>query len=129
MDSGIVKAIQEGTIFGISDNTNVKDLMWHEHPLFKGVALKHLITGKNTEGKFSSHLVRVKSGCEIGKHVHNGKWELHEVIEGHGKCIIGNKEIDYYEGITTVIPSDIAHIVKAGEDDLYILAKFIPALE
>jgi mannose-6-phosphate isomerase-like protein (cupin superfamily) len=91
-------AIQEGVVFSSSDKTNVKDLPWHEHPTFSGVALKHLITAKNTDGKFSSHLVRVNSGCEIGEHIHEGKWELHEVIKGHGKCIIESKEVAYYEG-------------------------------
>jgi len=128
MTTGILKTIQEGLIFYTSDEANVKDLSWHEHPTFSGVALKHLITAKNTDGKFSSHLVRVNSGCEIGEHIHEGKLELHEVLQGHGKCIIESKEVNYYGGIAAIIPSDIPHTVKAGEDDLYILAKFIPAL-
>ena len=128
MTTDILSAIQEGKVFCGSNEVNVKDLPWHEHPTFVGVALKHLITAKNTDGKFSSHLVRVNSGCEIGEHIHEGKWELHEVIEGHGKCIIENKKVNYYDGIVAIILPDIPHTVKAGEDDLYILAKFIPAL-
>lgn len=123
-----LNAIQEGFVLGTFAEINVRDLPWHEHPNFSGVALKHLITAKNTDGKFSSHLVRVTSGCEIGKHIHEGKWELHEVIKGNGKCIIENKELNYYSGVSAVIPSDIPHVVKAGREDLYILAKFIPAL-
>lgn len=128
MTTGILKAIQEGMIFSAVDEVNVKDLPWHEHPSFSRVALKHLITSENTDGKFSSHLVRVNSGCEIGEHIHEGKWELHEVLKGHGKCIVASKEINYYGGIAAIMPPNIPHTVKAGEDDLYILAKFIPAL-
>lgn len=128
MNIDILAAIQEGAVFCTSDKIIVKDISWNDHPSFSGVALKHLITAKDTEGKFSSHLVRVTSGCEIGEHIHEGKWELHEVIKGNGKCIIEGKEFNYCEGITAVIPADIPHIVKAGGDDLYILAKFVPAL-
>ncbi len=128
MTIDILNVIQDGLGFCTYDEINVKDLPWHEHPTFSGVALKHLITAQNTDGKFSSHLVRVTCGCEIGRHIHEGKWELHEVIKGHGKCIIESKEVNYYGGVTAVIPSDIPHIVKAGGEDLYILAKFVPAL-
>jgi len=128
MTIDILKAIQEGVVFGISEEIKVEELPWNEHPTFSGVALKHLVTANNTDGKFSSHLVRVKSGCEIGKHIHEGKWELHEVMRGHGTCIIESKELEYYGGVTAVIPSDLIHVVKAGDEDLYILAKFIPAL-
>lgn len=128
MSTDILKAIQDGEIFCHSNKTHVNEIPWHEHPTFAGVALKHLITSTNTDGKFSSHLVRVQSGYEIGEHIHAGKWELHEVIAGHGKCIMNNEEVEYYEGVAAVVPSDIPHIVKALEEDLYILAKFVPAL-
>ena len=128
MTTGILKAIQEGRISYVANEAFVKDLPWHEHATFPGVALKHLITAKNTGGKFSSHLVRVNSGCEIGKHIHEGKWELHEVIQGHGKCSIENNAVDYYEGVIAIVPPDTVHIVTAEEEDLYLLAKFIPAL-
>jgi len=128
MTTDILQAFQDGQIFLNSHDENVKDLPWHEHPKFSGVSLKHLITAKDSEGKFSSHLVRVKRGCEIGEHIHEGKWELHEVIAGRGTCHIEDKKIDYIEGVAAVIPSDIPHIVQATESDLFIMAKFIPAL-
>lgn len=92
MTTDILQAFQEGQIFLNSHDKNVKDLPWHEHPTFSGVSLKHLITAKDSEGKFSSHLVRVKRGCEIGDHIHAGKWELHEVIGGRGTCRIEDKK-------------------------------------
>ena len=128
MTTNIRQAFQDGQIFFNSHDENVQDLPWHEHPKFSGVSLKHLITAKDSEGKFSSHLVRVKRGCEIGEHIHEGKWELHEVIEGRGACRIEDKTIDYIEGVAAVIPADIPHVVQATESDLFIMAKFVPAL-
>lgn len=128
MATGMLKAIEEGRIFCGGGVAGASELPWHEHPVFTGVALKHLITGKDTGGKFSSHLVRVKGGCEIGEHVHAGKWELHEVVQGDGRCIIEGRQVDYRQGVAAVVPADIPHVVKAGDDDLYILAKFAPAL-
>lgn len=121
-------AIQNGEVFSVIGSARVADLPWNFHPTFPGVSLKHLIIGKDTSGKFSSHLVRVNGGCEIGEHIHEGKWELHEIIAGQGKCIIEGKEIDYIEGVSAIIPAETSHIVKAVDNDLYILAKFVPAL-
>ena len=128
MSLDILQSIQQGQIFTMGQTLTVQDLPWHDHPAFQGVALRHLITGKQTDGKFSSHLVRVKSGCKIGDHIHEGKWELHEVICGQGNCRIEAAEIPYAKGVTAVIPADLPHSVKAAETDLYLLAKFIPAL-
>ena len=128
MDLNILQTIQQGQIFTKGQPVDVQDLPWHDHPSFPGVALRHLITGKQTDGKISSHLVRVKNGCEIGEHIHEGKWELHEVICGQGICRIEATEIPYANGVTAVIPADLPHSVKATETDLYLLAKFSPAL-
>ena len=128
MTTDILQAFTDGQIFSNSHNEQVKDLPWHDHPTFPGVSLKHLITAKDSEGKFSSHLVRVKRGCEIGEHIHAGKWELHEVFDGQGICRINGEKIDYVKGVAAVIPADIPHVVQATERDLYIMAKFVPAL-
>ena len=128
MGLDILQAFQEGQIFSTGHEANTNDLPWHEHPKFHGVALKHLITAKDSGGNFSSHLVRVNCGCEIGTHIHEGKWELHEVLSGRGKCRIDQQEIEYHAGIVAEIPADIPHFVAATETDLYILAKFVPPL-
>ena len=123
----ILNMFNEGRIVLGSKEIVVNQLPWNEHPTFSGVALKHLITGKDTDYKFSSHIVRIKAGCEIGNHIHEGKWELHEVIQGSGKCIISDQQISYSAGTIATIPADIPHRVQANED-LYLLAKFVPAL-
>lgn len=127
MENDILAKFSEGRIIVIPKEEKVNRLPWNEHPTFSGVALKHLITGKDTNNSFSCHMVRVKAGCEIGNHIHEGKWELHEVVKGNGMCIIDDEQLFYDVGTIAVIPADIPHTVKADED-LYMFAKFIPAL-
>lgn len=122
-----IEKVQQGKVVFGANEYEVDSLPWNNHPTFTGVALKHLITGKDTADKFSCHLVRIDTGCEIGSHIHVGKWELHEVVKGKGYCLIENSKIAYGEGIVTVIPADLPHSVFADEQ-LYLLAKFVPAL-
>lgn len=106
----------------------IEKLDWNEHPAFKGVFLKHLIKGEDTNNQLSCHLVKINANCEIGLHNHVGKTELHEVIEGNGQCSIEKETINYQSGVITFIPADVNHLVKAGNEGLFILAKFFPAL-
>lgn len=101
---------------------------WSEHPKFKGVYLKHLIRGADTDGKLSCHLVRIDPGSILEEHVHENQWELHEVIEGEGSFILGTKETAYHPGRIVIIPKEMKHKVIAGKSGLVLLAKFFPAL-
>ena len=76
--------VEQGEIFYQNKKILAKEIAWSAHPTFKGVYLKHLVKGEDTDGKFSCHLVKVEAGCQIGSHIHEGKWELHEVLEGIG---------------------------------------------
>ena len=93
---------ESGEIVFKDGNRKIGDFPWNEHPAFAGVSLKHLLTGNDTDGNFSCHLVRVAAGCKIGNHIHEGKWELHEVLCGQGICQIGSIRIPYKKmvGIT-----------------------------
>lgn len=119
-DTGIVTA--EGA------SASAADLPWNQHPNFAGVALKHLITGAETGGRFSAHLVRLEPGAEIGDHVHENSWELHEVAEGSGECLLLGRRIPYAPGGMAILPEKAVHRVRAGRDGLCLLAKFVPAL-
>ena len=90
--------------------------------------MKHLVTGADTNGTSSVHLVRVNSGCCIGDHIHNGKTEIHQVVAGEGRCLLEEREIEYGEGVVAVIPADRPHSVVADEPGLFLLAVFSPAL-
>jgi len=104
-------------------------LPWNPHPKFAGVALKHLVTGAQTGGTLSAHLVRIDAGCCLEEHTHPGSLELHEVARGAGRCMLAGKDVRYAPGVCGLIPAGTAHSVRADAgEDLYILAKFAPAL-
>ncbi len=109
--------------------TDLSALPWNPHPSFRGVSLKHLVTGAQTGGALSAHLVRIEAGCELKSHVHAGSLELHEVARGTGECRIGEKDVRYAPGVCGLIPAGTPHCVRADAgEDLYILAKFAPSL-
>lgn len=122
------EAFEKG-LFVLPERTvDFSQLRWNDHPAFSGVALKHLITGKDTDGTFSYHLVRIAPGCRIGTHIHETQLETHEVIAGGGECITAGTELVYEPGTISILPAGVEHEVIAGEAGLYLFAKFFPAL-
>lgn len=105
-----------------------KDIPWSKHPTFEGVELKHIVTSKQTGGQFSYHLVRIAPNQKIGNHVHPTQLETHEVISGRGVCINEGVEMQYEPGVISILPMNTPHEVTAGEEGLYLFAKFMPAL-
>lgn len=104
------------------------EIPWSKHPAFEGVELKHIITSEKTDGQFSFHLVRVAPNKKIGSHIHETQLETHEVISGAGICVNNGEELPYEAGIVSIFPAGVPHEVIAGEDGLYLFAKFMPAL-
>ena len=105
-----------------------KDVPWSKHPTFEGVELKHIITSKETGGAYSFHLVRIAPGKSILNHLHDPQLETHEVIAGRGTCLNDGYEIAYLPGVISVMPPRVCHEVHAGEEGLFLFAKFMPAL-
>ena len=126
--NSLFEKFESGKIFYLKKSTDNSKILWSDHPAYKGVALKHLIKGEGTDNKFSYHLVKINPGCEIGEHIHEGKIETHEVIDGKGICFLNNKQQEYQCGTISVIPEDIKHKIIAGNEGLLLFAKFIPAL-
>jgi len=104
------------------------EISWKQHPVYAGVSLKPLISFEDAGGRFCSLLVSLEPGHEIGEHIHNDQWELHEVLDGTGICIILEKEVDYEPGVCALIPDGRRHRVIAGEQGLSLLAKYIPSV-
>jgi len=123
-----VSNFEKGNTHLPAETVSNSEKQWNPHPKFPGVCLKHLITGEQTNNRFSSHIVRIDPGCILDEHIHEGKTELHEIIEGSGVCMLNGAEIQYLPGDCAVIPDDTKHKVTAGENGLIIFAKFIPAL-
>lgn len=108
--------------------TGFAGIEWSKHPTFKGVELKHIITAKDTDGKFSYHLVRIAPGCSIGNHTHETQLETHEVIKGRGGCVNAGSTISYEAGTISIMQAGVPHEVTADSEGLYLFAKFMPAL-
>ena len=123
-----VSKMLEGTVFLLDKEQKVSELPWNPHASFKGVSLKHLITGKDTGNTLSCHIVKIEPKCALDMHLHDGKIEIYEVIAGRGKMYLDGKAIDYSTGQVCIILANTPHKVVAGKDGMYILAKFTPSL-
>lgn len=119
---------EKGKLYTETDLEANDSKSWYAHAKFKGVFLKNIIVGNQTDGKFSAHLVKVEPGCILDEHIHPGVTELHEVINGSGNFYLNNKEATYKTGDYAIIPNDTKHKVVAGEKGLCLFAKFFPAL-
>ena len=64
----------------------------------------------------------------IGNHIHQSQLETHEIISGTGTCVNNGVELDYKVGVISIFPMGLPHEVKAGDNGLYLFAKFLPAL-
>jgi len=124
----IAANIDSGTIYYANRSKKSAELQWAEHPNFKGVYLKHLIKGGDTDGHFSSHLVKIDPNCCLETHCHENQLELHEIIEGEGIFHLNQKAFAYHPGKMAVIPMGENHRVQAGKQGVTLLAKFFPAL-
>lgn len=127
-ETDFLEKVLLGNVYLADKQIDIDTLVWNPHHSFKGVFLKHLITGKDTENKLSCHIVKIEPNCILDTHLHDGKIEIHEVVGGSGTMYLDDKEISYSVGRICVIPANTLHKVVASENGLYLFAKFTPAL-
>lgn len=128
MDNTLFEAFNNGMLRLPTNATAFSDISWSKHPVFEGVELKHIVTARETGGSFSFHLVRIAANKCIENHTHETQLETHEIISGSGVCVNDGVKIPYTPGTISIMPAGIPHEVHAGDDGLYLFAKFIPAL-
>jgi mannose-6-phosphate isomerase-like protein (cupin superfamily) len=126
--SEIAACMTNGSVTYMDRDDAIGEIPWNQHPKFKGVYLKHIIKGTDTEGLLSCHIVKIDPDAVLEEHAHENQWELHEVLEGEGRFILKSKETPYYPGQMGIIPKGTNHKVIAGKSGLILLAKFFPAL-
>ncbi len=124
----IADAMDMGRIAYMDREEAAGDAAWIKHPANPGVKLKHLVSGRDTEGALSCHLVKLGPGQVLPEHVHEAQWELHEVVGGRGTATFDDRELDYAPGSLAVIPKGVLHSITASEEGVTLLAKFFPAL-
>jgi quercetin dioxygenase-like cupin family protein len=115
----------QGTVIHGAERVPAASLAWNAHKTFAGVSLKNLLTGEDTDAMLTCHLVRIEPNMSIGLHSHPDSLELHEVVAGSGVCAAGKNTVPYTPGTVSVIARNLPHAVHAGEDGLYLLAKFV----
>lgn len=128
MNNTLFEAFNNGTLRLPAKTVEFADIPWSKHPVFEGVELKHIVTSKDTGDQFSYHLVRIAPNKCIQNHTHETQLETHEVIAGLGVCVNEGVTIPYAPGTISIMPAGIPHEVNAGNDGLYLFAKFIPPL-
>lgn len=128
MNNHLFESFNNGFLKLPTTTKEFANIPWSKHPTFDGVELKHIVTSKETGGQFSYHLVRIAPNKSIKNHIHETQLETHEVIAGSGVCKNDDTEILYEAGVISIMPTGIPHEVNAGDDGLFIFAKFIPAL-
>ncbi len=128
MNTDLFEAFNNGSLKLPAKTIHFADIIWSKHPTFEGVELKHIVTANDTDGQFSYHLVRIAPGKSIKTHIHETQLETHEVIAGSGICVNEGISIPYETGTLSIMPAGLPHEVHAGNDGLYLFAKFIPAL-
>ena len=128
MKNTVFEAFNNGQFEVPGKTKTFENIPWSKHPTFEGVELKHIVTSGETGGAYSFHLVKIAPGKSILDHIHDPQLETHEVIAGRGICINDGREIDYVPGTISIMPSKVHHEVHAGDEGLYLFAKFIPAL-
>jgi Uncharacterized conserved protein, contains double-stranded beta-helix domain len=125
MEKDLFQQFESGILATSGKQMDIRFCAWNEHKDFSGVFLKNIVTATHTAGLFTCHLVRIEPNRIIGMHVHPDSIELHEVIKGSGTCRTGAGETRYAPGVMAIIPRNEQHEVKAGEEGLYLFAKFI----
>ncbi len=124
----IATIIAHGCVHYTDHTENLATMEWVPHPAYKGVCLKHIIKGKETNGLFSSHLVKIDPNCRLETHYHEHQLELHEIIQGRGSFHLLDQQHEYQAGKMAIIPMGTRHMVQAGATGLVLMAKFFPAL-
>ncbi|MBP3234628.1 MAG: cupin domain-containing protein [Eubacterium sp.] len=128
MENTLFEAFNQGRFSVPGKDVDFGIIPWSKHPTFEGVELKNILTSAETGGAYSYHLVRIAPGKSILDHIHDPQLETHEVIAGIGYALNDGAKIQYEPGIISVMPAKVHHEVHAGDEGLYLFAKFMPAL-
>lgn len=122
------KIFDQGMVVFPDHQEDINKKSWYTPPGWVGVSLKDIITGKDTDGAFSYHLVRIAKRSEVPSHAHDTQWEWNVILNGNGSFVIQEKEMQVTIGETYATPPGVSHTVKAGNRELVLTATFVPAL-
>ena len=99
---------------------------WKEHPRFKGILFKPLITRADNPHA-NVNVVRVPPGCKIGLHTHSDQIETIYVLSGISVFTIAGVETSFAAGQIIAAPSGIEHSLRNdGPQMVELLTIFTP---
>jgi quercetin dioxygenase-like cupin family protein len=99
---------------------------WKEHPRFRGVLLKPLLTRADNPHA-NINVVRVPPGCAIGDHTHDTQVETIYVLAGKCLFTISGIETPFEEGQVVAAPAGVKHSLRnTGVEDVELLTIFTP---
>lgn len=124
-NQNIARLMEEGAAFFPAEDKGRRPV-WYLIPAWTGVALADLAPGADTKWSFTSHLVRVRKGCEVPDHLHESQWEWNAILDGHGKMVLDGRDILFKPGDTFTTPPGVRHAVVADTEDVALLAVFAP---
>ena len=68
-------------------------------------------------------IMKLKPGCEIGRHRHNGDGEVYYILSGKGKYLLDDELVEVEAGDVLFVDDGEEHyMVNTGEDQLKYLA-------
>jgi quercetin dioxygenase-like cupin family protein len=99
---------------------------WKEHPRFKGILLKPLLTRADNPHA-NINVVRVPPGCIIGAHTHEAQVETIYVLAGKSLFTISGIETPFEEGQVIAAPAGVEHSLRNnGSEVVELLTVFTP---
>ena len=101
---------------------------WKEHPRFKGILIKPLLTSADNPHA-NVNIVRVLPGSTIGTHNHGSQVETIYVIAGQSVFTIAGTETPFVAGQIIAAPVGVEHSLRNdGPEMVELLTIFTPPL-
>ena len=106
----------------------VDELSWEQHPVFKELLIKKLLSHEKDNVDLSIMMVNAKKGVEVPPHVHEQDDIVYQLA---GKCkmwVEGEGEFEMLPGSFIRIPAGIKHQPHDVEEDVLAFDIFLPHL-
>ena len=103
-------------------------LPWNEHPRFKNIDMKALLTSADNPLANIS-LVRVAVGSAVPRHLHANEVETVYLVSGRSELVLGDERFPFNAGSVVAIPIGLEHeLHNVGDEPVELLAFFTPPL-
>ncbi|MDO5740504.1 MAG: cupin domain-containing protein [Ornithinimicrobium sp.] len=102
-----------------------RSVSWDNGPKIPGTVFRHLITGEDTEGRFSAQSAVLAPHELVIPHSHQNEDEYTFVYRGRIGGLVGEEEIEVEEGGIFFKPRGIVHALWNPTDNPVVVLEFI----